>query len=337
MILASLELHDLVSVLRVNRTLHSISLRTLYRALPRDLSPIQSVKCLQTISKNDLVAGLVRSLHIDWAALFRPSLGLFRLLHTALRRLSKLTVLSLELRVFANFELPITWIFQGCSFSLNVFISSIRCDQSLADFLHSQSKIVELGLRGFGGTGAFTLRPSSLPHLQSLRVVHADTSVLESVVRGRPIENVTLTVAPGDGFKVLRALKLSTKEVLRLSILTLEFATPEEVLTEVGACMPGLLALQILIVNSTQVTASRSFFSFLSVFDQDHSHTLFFFSRSLPGGGLSCSRRSKVWSISRLWIHAYASTFRIRFRWFRIGTSTVLRLGPLYYPEIECW
>lgn len=245
--LSSLTPTELAAMGPLNRQFHSISSRILYKSL--DLSNGQSVRCLRTLSRSPSLASLVRSLHLDWSDLGSPLPALLVLLHRVLLGLTNLNSLILELAV-KHVGMGTSWVLRDCKFDLKLFISSIRCDQLLAQFLESQPNLVELGLRGFGNPDLFALSPTSLPHLQSLRAMRAGPLVFRSVVQGRPIENVSVGLVPCDGFTALDVLDLSTKSIKRLTIMTFNFSTPESILTEISRRMPSLVALHVVALNT---------------------------------------------------------------------------------------
>lgn len=247
--------NELVNVLLLNQKLHSISSRILYRSLR--LINAQSVKCLQTISRNPAIAILVRNLSVDWVGIGSPTRALLRLLHRALQNSIELTALTLELALGSD-NAGVAWILEGCTFTLKKFISSIQCDQALAGFLESQTEIVELGLRGhMNKLNHLPLVTSGLPNLHALRIERVGPSIMKSAVEGRPIDTVSMGIMPGEGFSALDILKLSTRVIKHLTVMSFEFATPDQLLAEISSRMPHLLSLHVIMITMMNPRVSR--------------------------------------------------------------------------------
>ncbi|GBE85675.1 hypothetical protein SCP_0801970 [Sparassis crispa] len=199
-----------------------------------------------TLATNQENAALVRKLSIDWTH-HRVLGNLFRLLRHALEQLTSLHTLSVELSPDDN-HFNLAWIFPERTFSLRTLSTSVRCDAPLARFLETQPRISELSLRGFQTSQPFNLNPSALPMLTSFRVVHAGTPVLSVVLKDRPIEGVSLSLFPDDGFLPLDTLRLPSRPIKRLTIMSLDSTPPNVLIPEVSVRLPRLEALHVVVL-----------------------------------------------------------------------------------------
>ncbi|GLB42750.1 hypothetical protein LshimejAT787_1201990 [Lyophyllum shimeji] len=264
-ILQSLTRSELLPCLTLNSAFYNITSRVLYRAL-EDLEPAQSVACLLQLEQNPRVQPFVRKLEIDWNTQTSPTVNLYRLLHRVLKKVTALTVLSLE---FPRPDTPL-WILNGCTFSLRHFSTSLPCDQALARFLDTQPSLTELTLRGFpqgadnimppflsfspshatASRNTFTLSPGALPKLSSLRTVHGGPAIIASVVNGRPVQMASIALFPTSSSESLKALSLSASPMRRLSIMSFDPAVQDYLLSEIATRFPQLEALHIVILLS---------------------------------------------------------------------------------------
>ncbi|KAI0942343.1 hypothetical protein AcW1_002999 [Taiwanofungus camphoratus] len=244
-ILEKLTAEELSPVLRANSLLYAIAVRVLYRNVS-DLPIRRTVPCLRTLGSGTTSATLVHNLNIDWTYC-TPTGNLFRLLNCALQQLTALRHLSLEFSPHEN-QFSLAWLFDGCTFRLRTLATSIRCDFALAQFLETQPRIQELCLRGFQTNSPFILTPSALPELTSFRAVHAGAPVLSQVLRGRPVEGVSLSLFSEDGLAPLDTLTLSSRPIKRLTVMSLDHTSPCALLDEVAMRTPGLEALHIVIL-----------------------------------------------------------------------------------------
>ncbi len=243
--------HSLPSVLLVNSLFYAISIRVLYR-YPQEVPVKRTVALLKALVHNPSrfnskkPSSFVQSLHLDLAQ-HRVTGNFLRLLRRALQSTTALRDLSLEFSLHDN-HFPLAWCLEDCSFQLRLFTASLRCDKSLAKFLETQPNLRELCLRGFQTSETFALSPLSLPNLSAFRAVHAGAPVLETVIRGRPVEGVSLSLFSDDGFAPLDTLILSQKTIKRLTIMSLDNTPPDVLLPEVAARLPKLEALHIVIL-----------------------------------------------------------------------------------------
>ncbi|EGN97428.1 hypothetical protein SERLA73DRAFT_169762 [Serpula lacrymans var. lacrymans S7.3] len=244
-IFRNLSREELCPVLLLNSFFHDAASRVLYRCIA-ELTAKQVIILVRTLSKSDIYPPLVRELIIGLEET-RVTGNFFRLLHRALQRLNAVTSLTIEFSHFDNTR-ELTWIFDGCVFSLKSFTTSIRSDLSLANFLGMQPDITELCLRGFQSGQPFTLPTSALPKLKSFRAVHSGPCLLTEIIRGRPIEGVSLSLYGGDTFQSLDTLLLSTSTIRRLTIMSFDTDKPNILLPEVAARLPELEALHIVVL-----------------------------------------------------------------------------------------
>ncbi|THH26458.1 hypothetical protein EUX98_g7732 [Antrodiella citrinella] len=250
-ILSELPIAALPATLLLNRLLYTLAIRVLYRIIV-DLTPARTIRFLKTMAKSSFSASsrkpysVVRKLHIDFSR-HRVTSNLLRLIHAALLNLTSLQDLSLEFCLHDN-HYPISWFLEGCTFQLRMLAISLRCDQQLANFIERQQDLRELCLRGFQTTAPFVLSSDALPKLTSFRAVHAGAPVLEAVIKGRAIESVSLSLFIEDGFAPLDTLKLSKKEIKRLTIMSLDTTPPTVLIPEVAERTPHLEALHIVVL-----------------------------------------------------------------------------------------
>jgi hypothetical protein len=242
-ILEELPRSDVYTALSVSKAFYAVGVRILYRSLV-DLKPQQSIACLESLHKNSANALLVRKLELDWTK-YQLISNLLRLLHKVLQSLTLLTALSIEFSADDN-QRPVLWIFDQCNFSLKYLSISTSCCEALARFLDLQPHLTELCLRGFQSSYPFLLPTSSIPLLRDFRVVLAGPSVITEVVRGRPVEGVSLSLFEEDGFLSLDALNLSANPIKKLSILYFGQKPLNDLLPAISIRMPQLEGLHII-------------------------------------------------------------------------------------------
>lgn len=242
---------SLPSVLLVNSLFYAISIRVLYRTL-LEIPPKRTIALLNALVNNPSrynskkPSSFAHTFHLDFSQ-HRITSNFLRLLRKALQSTPSLKDLSLEFSLHDN-HFSLAWCLEDSPFQLSIFTASLRCDPQLASFLESQSSLRELCLRGFQTTSPFILSPRSLPNLSAFRAVHAGPPVLETVIRGRPVEGVSLSLFSEDGFAPLDTLSLSQKQIKRLTIMSLDNTSPEVLLPEVAARLPKLEALHIVVL-----------------------------------------------------------------------------------------
>ncbi|RDX50776.1 hypothetical protein OH76DRAFT_441857 [Lentinus brumalis] len=245
-IFQELEYNHLPPIIRVNTLFHTIATRILYRVIP-ELPLARCIKCLKVLCSTPANAVLVRKLSIDWAQ-HRVVSNLFRLLRDTLTHLTNLRHLSIELSPQDN-HYGLAWVLDGLRSQLKTLGTSIRCDSQLAAVLETQPELIELCLRGFQTKQPFTLSASAMPNLRSFRAVHAGPSVISAVVKGRPVEAVSLSMFLEDGCQPLDSLLLSTCPIKRLTIMSLDSSlAPNVLLPEVARRMPELEALHVVVL-----------------------------------------------------------------------------------------
>lgn len=252
LVLSHLEPGDLIAVLTSNSLLHNIGSRVLYRTIT-ELSSVQTVQLIKTLVSNDAYPRYVRFIDLDFSHNIITS-NLLHLLHRVLQRLNSLTTLMLDFSMSDN-SVDFAWILEGCSFSLTSFTSSMRCDRSLARFLATQPRITELILRGFDTLYDFELEPKALPKLEQFRTVMSSPSVIGEVLRGRPVQSVSMSLHPGDVNTSLDILLLPTTTIKRLTVMSFESEPSITLLPLIADRLPQLEAfhLVVLMTHYTQV------------------------------------------------------------------------------------
>ncbi|TFY82504.1 hypothetical protein EWM64_g1507 [Hericium alpestre] len=65
------------------------------------------------------------------------------------------------------------------------------------------------------------------------------------IIRGRPVQAVSLSLYPGDEYQSLAALTSSSTPIKRLTILILDNTTPSDLLPRIATHLPSLEALHI--------------------------------------------------------------------------------------------
>ncbi|TCD67714.1 hypothetical protein EIP91_012011 [Steccherinum ochraceum] len=251
-VLCELPRSSLPAVLRSSKANYSIALRVLYRTL-NDMNICETIRLLESLAKSSSSIGsrppctLVQTLHLDFSRNIRVTANLLRLIHTVLLRTTSLQDLSLEFSLHDN-HYPLSWFLEGCTFQLKFLAISLRCDQQLANFIEQQQNLRELCLRGFQTTSPFVLSSGALPKLMSFRAVHAGAPVLEAIIKDRAIESVSLSLFMEDGFAPLDTLRLSKREIKRLTIMSLDTTPPTVLIPEVALRAPNLEALHIVVL-----------------------------------------------------------------------------------------
>ncbi|KAF5350870.1 hypothetical protein D9758_010506 [Tetrapyrgos nigripes] len=249
---------DLFSSALASKTLHFMATSAIYRNIFLE-KPLESIRCLQALSRNHRLALCVRSFDIHWNWK-KPTGNLYRLLHCVLQRMTSLSSLSIE--VHSDFN---SHILRDCTFSLTRFSSSFRCDSSLVEFLEKQFSITELTLRGFNSdpsdfsfnSNSFNLNPNptpfpisgeALPKLSRLRAIHAGHEVISRIISGRPLTQVSMPLYADCVKKSLDALELSTERISRLNVISFDPYAPDYLLEEISKRLPDLEALHIVIL-----------------------------------------------------------------------------------------
>lgn len=264
---------DLHAVLFVNSVFHDLALRHLYRSIVANLSiepahgptlsPARCIALLHTLCRSPALGALVRELQLDWSQ-HQPTGTLFRLLNRALRALPNLSVLALEVSSAAG-RFSLAWVFDGCRGALTSFTTSARCDGALARFLATQPLLEEVCLRGFRAHDPFALPPGALPRLRAFRAIHAGPAVFAEVVRGRPVEAITLSLFTEDGLATLAVLAQSARPLRKLTIMSLDCTDPALMLAEVARTSPELESLHIVILFGRYETVRAACYPFFSL------------------------------------------------------------------------
>ncbi|KAG1796368.1 uncharacterized protein HD556DRAFT_1441672 [Suillus plorans] len=241
-----LERRELIPVLSSNSIFHNTAFRAVYRNIS-ETSSVKALKLIKTLASNAPYSRQVRSIDLDFADNLITA-NILRLLNRALQQLKSLTALTLNFSQTDN-TADVAWIFQGCSFSLRTFTSSMRCDRSLAKFLAMQPKITELCLRGLNKEYDFALEPKALPELGHFRTVMSYPSIIGEVLRGRPVESVSMSLHRGDVCASLNTLLLSSTAIKRLTVLILESDPPVALLPLIADRLPHLEAFHLVVLT----------------------------------------------------------------------------------------
>ncbi|KAJ4490708.1 hypothetical protein J3R30DRAFT_3277255 [Lentinula aciculospora] len=251
--------NDLCTVAISNKRLSAVAIRSLYHTI-KLCKPVESVKCLRTLSQNSSIALLVRSLDIHWPYISYPTQNLYTLAIRALCNTSLLSTLRID--VPPDFH---PWDLSGCSFRLKKFSASFPCDKSLIRFLEAQPSLLDLTLRGFNSDPAefsfnlntfnlnpnpipFTLSPDALPCLTRLRAIHAGPDIIASILKGRPVNQISMPLYADCVCRSLNVLNLSSKPIERLNIISFDPNAPVYLLDEIADRLPDLEALHIVIL-----------------------------------------------------------------------------------------
>ncbi|KAH9480581.1 hypothetical protein JR316_0007181 [Psilocybe cubensis] len=171
---------DLAVWCRVNRTVHPVAKEALYRALypsRRNVLPL----CLKLATEPD-IALRVRAFTItdDTVDMF---LGVIA---DALLKLPRLRALFLFIGPMSSWILPRP---DACPFQLHEFSTSFFFDEPLQSFLQSQRSLLHLRVSAPRDLSlSRAIRPPMFPNLVSIA---APMSVVEAVIPGRPVRNVT--------------------------------------------------------------------------------------------------------------------------------------------------
>ena len=248
LVLQNLELKDIPPVLLTNTTFYSIAVRVLYRSIP-NLPVARSIACLKVLQRNATLTTFVRDLSVDWSNI-RVTANLLRLLRSVLQQLKHLHSLSLDLSPIDSYGAPHAWVFKNAPYSLHAFNTSSHCDDVLASVLERQPYIRDLSLRGHQTNAPFKLPPFALPRLESLRCMHAGPRAVAEVIRGRPVETMSISLHADATFEGLDTLLLVKSSLRRLTIMALDDLPAAFVLTEVAARVPQLESLHIVVLLS---------------------------------------------------------------------------------------
>lgn len=179
-IFKSLSSNDLAVWCRVNKTVHALALEALYRNLHPTRRNVLRL-CLK-LSNEPSLAYRVRSFTIndDMVDMF---LGI---ISDALIKLPRLRTLFLFIGSRSSWVLPRG---DACPFQLHEFSSNFFFDQTLESFLQSQSNLKHLRVSAPRDIRmSRSIRPSMFPSLVSIA---APMSVVEAIVPGRPVRNIT--------------------------------------------------------------------------------------------------------------------------------------------------
>lgn len=172
------------------------------------------------------------------------------------------------------------------TFRLRSLTTSMHCKPPLARFLDSQPEITELTLRGinsdasnplfpfittlFHSVGAipldspltasissgaggrassqFTLLPTSLPKLSHFNAIHAGPTVIRDIITSRPVTHMSIPLFPPHTMDTLSALSLTSKSLMRLSVMSFDPTAPSFLFAELATRFVDLEALHIVVL-----------------------------------------------------------------------------------------
>jgi hypothetical protein len=204
-IFCDLSQRDLYSLLFVNRVFYAVAALFLYHTIalrpkPRPWCSVRphpnpdrlvepaasQISCLQVLCKVDHLARLVRTIDVDWRSYDFVTANLLRLLNRTLRRLNCVTssTILLRQRTFRH-TADLSWIYDGCQFSLAQFVTNEDVGAPLCRFLEAQPCITHLQV--LESNSSFNLDASALPLLSHLAVVFFHPSHLAELIQGRPL------------------------------------------------------------------------------------------------------------------------------------------------------
>ncbi|KAF5389788.1 hypothetical protein D9757_006033 [Collybiopsis confluens] len=252
---------DLLSVALSNRHMHAVAVRVIYQSITLS-RPRQSIQCLLALAHQPSLASLVRSLSFQWQSFSHLTHNTYRLTLRAL--CSTLHLSSLTIDAPSDFH---PWNLSICTFKLKSFSASFPCDNLLIQFLESQPTLIDLTLRGFNSDPLdfqftlstfnlnpnplpFPLSPNALPNLARLRAIHAGPDIMETIIRGRPLKQISMPLYADCVGRSLDVLKMGCAEggVERLNIISFDPNAPVYLLEEIARRVPGLEALHVVIL-----------------------------------------------------------------------------------------
>ncbi|CAA7267843.1 unnamed protein product [Cyclocybe aegerita] len=197
----------------------------------------------------------------------------YRLLQRALHLMPALTELSLEL---PKSHSPV-WLLEGCPFRLKKFATSMHCHRPLARFLSGEivEGVEELTLRGFHNESVFLLPfvgsapPSNalvtnedeeenektfrlprhaLPRLRMFSAIHAGPPIVRTIMRGRPVEIVSVPLFPQGGVATLDALAMGSAMLKRLNVISFDPGAPNFLFEHLTQRFGALEALHVVML-----------------------------------------------------------------------------------------
>ncbi|KZP24234.1 hypothetical protein FIBSPDRAFT_1042298 [Athelia psychrophila] len=231
---------DQACLLRINPTFNSITRRILYRSISLELT-CKCITLLRTLSggRRKYYAHLVHTLEIP--RMNHPIGNFYHLLHRALLSLSNLTSLSVP-----GHPLDL----KGCTFSLTSLSVDCRVGSALAAFLALHPHLEELCIRGgVSHDDPMPLPPSTIPNLNTLRLLHSDPTLLADIVRGRPVRFTSNVIMDTCFMPTIEALALSSAPMARASTIFFECPDPVELFTAFASRFPEIEALHVVVLS----------------------------------------------------------------------------------------
>ncbi|KDR82619.1 hypothetical protein GALMADRAFT_238029 [Galerina marginata CBS 339.88] len=178
-IFKSLTPYDLATCCRVNKPVHALASEALYRDLRPNRRNVLRL-CLKLCNEPNLAHG-VRSftLHDTGVDMY---LGI---ISDALLKLPRLHTLVLFIGMMSSWILPR----EECPFLLHTFSSGFYFDSPMVSFLQTQPGLKHIGVSMPNPSRVLqTIRPQLLPNIIS---IFAPMSIVEAIVPGRPVRNIT--------------------------------------------------------------------------------------------------------------------------------------------------
>ncbi|TFK40732.1 hypothetical protein BDQ12DRAFT_465414 [Crucibulum laeve] len=190
-ILIRLDLPDLAKCCRTSKALYPLAKDALYRDLRLSCNNVLKA-CQKLTADADLARRVQTLVLIDNTV--QLHLGVIQ---DALLILPNLRTLVLAIGYFGSWILP-----QGrkCPFQLHTFRCGFLYDASTAMFLSSQLLLKSLAVNSVS-SGGEEFRPTHHPcpaSYPNLTTLFAPLSVVQDIVPGRPVENITTSSSEGD-------------------------------------------------------------------------------------------------------------------------------------------
>ena len=288
-----LAMHDITNLVRANSVLNVVGTRRLYHTIGVGMLPARLLQCMISLDHSADLPLLIRTFEVNLFN-HSPTRTYYLLLERVLKKMVNLTTLVIELpqRHSPTWVLPTASSESSLSssstvpqiFRLRSFTTSMHCKSSLARFLDSQSEITELTLRGINsdsfnplfpfitllhsvGTepsdhlfaslppSQFTLLPTSLPKLSHFDAIHAGPTIIRDLISSRPVTHVSTSLFPPHTIDTLSALSLSSKPLMRLTVMSFDPAAPHFLFPELSIRFTELETLYI-VVLMVEVTAT---------------------------------------------------------------------------------
>jgi hypothetical protein len=242
-VLTYLQKPDLVAVACTSSLLRSLVIRHLYKRLI-GVRGKRLIQCLLALLRYDTGIIHVHELEIVLPGKMNFLQPILLLIHRVLIRLTNLRTLSFEFSP-ENVNDSLGWVLKGCTFSLYSLETSLPSGPALSAFLCTQTELKNLCLRGICRGVSFPLPLSAMPRLTSFRILDASPSVIRTIVMGRPVTRVTVSLATDQSMPIFSELRRSARPLERLTLMTLSVPDPATLISDVASCFPNLDSLHI--------------------------------------------------------------------------------------------